>query len=637
MAFLAFDSFSFFRGKHRLLLPSSFALPSVGLFSLQGPNGAGKSSFFAALSGRLPFEGRIILDGATYQKTNASGLRTKVANTGVNSPLIPYLSVEDNLRFPYQNAPDAHLEEVLNEIGLGSKRKERASHLSEGERRRLLLGIEIYGRKKILLVDEPFASLDPENAHRILTLLKDYATGALVLVSSNEALAELDVVSSGKLRLIDGRILGTDVPQESTDKVAQEPLQGANPWRAFWGLFRGRSLAMLSLLLLPLAALGVYSSYALVSAGDIVSGEEAFELASAKEGPVNYVSFQPRSSLPPAYDLKENPDFFSLAIGNTGVAIGDLKDYSADLVSSLSNHIRTLAFLPKDYLDKLTLIDGRQPTDDGDFLIPSFQWDYLLQKGYYSSYSDLYARAFTVTSILPNQPYRVVGIYESPKEKILAFQQKIFSREGTGPWDSQAFFALNGGSLGLLTPLAKDANPYGGEGYVFVDHLTLSQIRGYILFAWTAKDAEDPVPFAFGRLGEEEQTVAKTYWLWWLIASALSAWVSLALFFFFVRPGFLSLDAHASPRQRSLSAFAVFYFLLFGFLPFGLAVPAGLIGAYYASAKVINASFILAASVNLFRYNLPYLLLMSCALGVAFIPCLLFPVLLGRSARRGRP
>ncbi|MBN9561567.1 MAG: molybdenum ABC transporter ATP-binding protein [Alphaproteobacteria bacterium] len=159
-------------------IDAAFDVPTPGVVALFGPSGAGKSSIINAVAGLLrPDLGHIVLDDEMLADT-ASGVwlppeRRRVGLVFQNARLFPHMSVATNLRFGLRRAGPGRIgfEEVVALLGLGGLLGRRPRTLSGGERQRVAIGRALLAQPRLLLMDEPLASLDAARKAEILPFL----------------------------------------------------------------------------------------------------------------------------------------------------------------------------------------------------------------------------------------------------------------------------------------------------------------------------------------------------------------------------------------------------------------------------------------------------------------------------------
>jgi lipopolysaccharide export system ATP-binding protein len=203
---------------------------SVGpgeVVGLLGPNGAGKTTCFYSVMGLVkPDSGRIMLDGDDI--TGLPMYRRAILGLGYlpqETSIFRGLSVEKNiltvleLSEPDKVAREKRLDQLLDEFGLTRLRDAPAMALSGGERRRAEIARALAANPSIMLLDEPFAGIDPLSISDIRSLIVELKKrGIGVLITDHNVRETLDIVDRGYI-IYDGRVLFAGSPE---DLVADE-------------------------------------------------------------------------------------------------------------------------------------------------------------------------------------------------------------------------------------------------------------------------------------------------------------------------------------------------------------------------------------------------------------------------------
>jgi ABC-2 type transport system ATP-binding protein len=182
------------------------------IVGLVGPNGAGKTTTINMILGVLkPTSGRIEIEGVSLAADRSRALsRTNFA--AVYAPLPGNLTVEQNLRvFGMIYAVDglsARIEELLETYDLVRFRKLKAGVLSSGEQTRLSLAKAMLNAPRLLLLDEPTASIDPSTARDIRAGLSAFVdTGQCGVLWTSHNMYEVEAVCDRVLFLTRGKIV----------------------------------------------------------------------------------------------------------------------------------------------------------------------------------------------------------------------------------------------------------------------------------------------------------------------------------------------------------------------------------------------------------------------------------------------
>ncbi|SMX29826.1 Lipopolysaccharide export system ATP-binding protein LptB [Pelagimonas phthalicica] len=190
--------------------------------ALLGPNGSGKTTSFYAIAGLVnPEGGQVMIDGkdATYLPMYRRA-RMGIGYLPQEMSIFRGLSVEDNIGAVLDIAEkDRHrrrerLEELLGEFSIEHLRRAPALALSGGERRRVEIARCLAADPKYLLLDEPFAGVDPISVGDIRHLVADLKTRGLgVLITDHNVRETLEIVDRAYI-LHDGQVLMSGTPEE---------------------------------------------------------------------------------------------------------------------------------------------------------------------------------------------------------------------------------------------------------------------------------------------------------------------------------------------------------------------------------------------------------------------------------------
>ena len=195
------------------------------IVGLLGPNGAGKTTSFYMIVGLIaPNEGKIFLDDAEITKEPVYRRAQKgIGYLAQEASVFRKLSVEDNIRAVLEmtrlpkTEQRERTEQLLQEFGLTKIRKSLGIQLSGGERRRTEIARALAIDPKFILLDEPFAGVDPiavEDIQFIISKLKKKNIG--VLITDHNVHETLSITDRAYL-LIEGKIFKAGTAQELAD------------------------------------------------------------------------------------------------------------------------------------------------------------------------------------------------------------------------------------------------------------------------------------------------------------------------------------------------------------------------------------------------------------------------------------
>lgn len=208
--------------KRTVIRDVSMSLSRGEVVALLGPNGSGKTTTFYSIAGLVfPEAGRVMLEGQDvtmlpmYRRA-----RLGIGYLPQEMSIFRGLNVEDNIKAILDIAqPDSHkrrerLEELLSDFSIEHLRRAPALALSGGERRRVEIARCLAADPKYLLLDEPFAGVDPISVGDIRHLVADLKTrGIGVLITDHNVRETLEIVDRAYI-LHDGQVLMSGTPSD---------------------------------------------------------------------------------------------------------------------------------------------------------------------------------------------------------------------------------------------------------------------------------------------------------------------------------------------------------------------------------------------------------------------------------------
>ena len=200
-------------GEIRALNGASFDVNKGEVLGIIGPNGAGKTTLFSVISGFIkPDSGSIELNGRNIVGKKPNQLvKMGLVRTFQIIKVFKHMTVEENIMAANFNGKTS---EILRSVGLWNKRNMLARNLSQGELRRLSIGMALATDPKILLLDEPFSGLSPKEAEdldRIIRELNEYGITQIII---EHKLKELFNLAERVVVLNFGKVLFEGTPEE---------------------------------------------------------------------------------------------------------------------------------------------------------------------------------------------------------------------------------------------------------------------------------------------------------------------------------------------------------------------------------------------------------------------------------------
>jgi heme exporter protein A len=217
-------------GAHPALQAVSFGLEPGEFLVVLGPNGAGKTTLIKILARLLrPTLGRVGLDGEDWLSA-PSERQAEVGMLSHSTYLYDGLTAIENLRFYarlYGPDPDRRAGAALAAVGLEAVADRRAGTLSRGQSQRLSIARAILHGPRLLLLDEPFAGLDPHAAARLGEALDGLSAEGRTIVLTTHDLDRVPAAAGRWLVLVDGRVVAAGARGETPELRLREAYERA--------------------------------------------------------------------------------------------------------------------------------------------------------------------------------------------------------------------------------------------------------------------------------------------------------------------------------------------------------------------------------------------------------------------------
>lgn len=233
------ENLHFSYGNHEVLKGVSFGVEDRGFVSLLGPNGAGKSTLFRCMLGLLePSAGSVHICGRDIRNMPPAELSHRVAYIPQSHTPVFNFSVFDMVlmgttaqmsRFAAPGKKQKELAEAaLERMGISHLRNRGCSNISGGERQLALIARAIAQQAKILVMDEPSASLDYGNKLRVMETVKSLTQDDYTIIQSTHDPDQAYLYSDQILALYDGKILACGTPRDTVSSELISALYGVD-------------------------------------------------------------------------------------------------------------------------------------------------------------------------------------------------------------------------------------------------------------------------------------------------------------------------------------------------------------------------------------------------------------------------
>ena len=205
----------------------SFTVEAGEVFGFLGHNGAGKTTTIRMLSGQLrPSSGGARVAGCDIL-TEQDRLKALVGVVSENQNLYERMSGRENLAFAAQlyGADIQRIDEVLDQVGMTDRAKDKVEHYSNGMKQRLLIARALLHRPRVIFLDEPTRGLDPVVGREIRRLVTELATHGVTIFLTTHYMEEANELCRRVAFLSEGRIVALDTPHNLKVAHGQKTLK----------------------------------------------------------------------------------------------------------------------------------------------------------------------------------------------------------------------------------------------------------------------------------------------------------------------------------------------------------------------------------------------------------------------------
>lgn len=203
-------------GRRRVVDGVELDVGAGEIVGLLGPNGAGKTTTFRMICGQIkPDKGRVYLDSTEVTQWPMY-MRSREGGMGYlpqKSSVFAKLTCEQNLRGMMQllgfsrREQKARTQELLERFNITHIRKSKAGNLSGGERRRLEIARCLVSNPRIIMLDEPFAGIDPVTVQSIQVVIRELAADGIAILITDHAAREILQITDRTFVVSAGQIL----------------------------------------------------------------------------------------------------------------------------------------------------------------------------------------------------------------------------------------------------------------------------------------------------------------------------------------------------------------------------------------------------------------------------------------------
>ena len=214
-------------------LEAQFEAPSSGVTALFGRSGSGKTTLIDMIAGLIsPTRGRIVVDQQVMfdseQHVDLPPEKRQLGYVFQEDRLFPHMSVASNLRYGHSDANnDPDFNRIVELLGIGPLLDRRPGSLSGGEKQRVSIGRALLANPRLLLMDEPLASLDSARRNEILPFIEEFSCELNIpIIYVSHAMDEIIRLADTIVLISDGRVATVGSMEEVTSRLDLRPMTG---------------------------------------------------------------------------------------------------------------------------------------------------------------------------------------------------------------------------------------------------------------------------------------------------------------------------------------------------------------------------------------------------------------------------
>ena len=207
-------------GKIEAVKGVNFEVARGEVFGILGPNGAGKTTTLEMIEGMRPIDaGTVTLDGINVSE-HPFQVKERIGVQLQSSSFFTFLNLRELLvLFSSLYAQRAHPDELLREVNLQEKAKERVKNLSGGQKQRFSIATALVNQPVAVFLDEPTTGLDPQARRNLWELVQQIQAKGTTVILTTHYMEEAQVLCDRVAIMDDGKIIAMDKPANLIDAL----------------------------------------------------------------------------------------------------------------------------------------------------------------------------------------------------------------------------------------------------------------------------------------------------------------------------------------------------------------------------------------------------------------------------------